>query len=135
MDYEEYVIEVTNNTDKVIALDSLENAKSTYLIRESDNKFSSYSGEMNNTYNKNNNDEDEDSINYNQLKQNNSITNNIIVPANTIKKISIKFNKMYNPERKIAKMEFSDVIEDYDYYLELKNKDDYNRKTVTINLQ
>lgn len=130
MDYEEYVLEVTNQTNKTIVLDSKERANTTYLIGESDNKFSSYNSEMSIQYQGNQNDENEE----NSIATKSSISNNIVIPSKTNKKIKIKFNKMYNPERKITKMEFSDVILDYENYLQLENKDDYVRTTITINL-
>ena len=133
MDYEEYVLEVTNQTEKTVVLDSKEKNDSTYLIGENDNKFSSYNSEMSIQYQEKQRSEEEDESTI-SIKQENNITNNIAVPAKTSQNIRIKFNKTYNPERKIQKIEFSDVIMDYEAYLQLENKVDYPRTTITINL-
>lgn len=129
MNYEEYVIEVNNLTDNTIVLDSKEKTDTTYLIGENDNKFSSYNSEMSIQYKENIEENNSESV-----KQENTISNNIIISARTNKKIKIKFNKMYNPERKIKKMEFSDVIMNYKEYLQSENKSNYSKTKITINL-
>ena len=129
MDYEEYVFEVINNSDKVVALDSKENNDTLYLLGESNNKYSCYNNEITlNYYNilSDGKDETED------IK---SITTSVVVPSNAKKYIKIKFNKMYNPERKIKAIEFSDFINDYEEYVNISNKKMYNaRQLIRIDI-
>ncbi len=141
MNDEQYVFEVTNNTDKVVALDSKEKQNTTYLIGESENKYPSYASEMSNTYvyieeiNLEDEIEDEQIEETNEISKDNNITNNIVIPAKTVKQIKIRFNKIYSPNRKITAVEFSDIITDYEKYLSLTNKNQYGeRKTINIAL-
>lgn len=48
--------------------------------------------------------------------------------------ININFNKLYNPERKIVKVVFSDLVTDYNMYLNIDNKDMIKTKTVVIDI-
>jgi len=98
MDYEIYTIQLTNNSDKTILLDSQESFRNAYVLGENNTQYSSYIDEV--------------------LKQ------DLIVDSNETKKIEIKFNKMYNPSISITSIVFSDIIQDYDLYN--SNKNEYN---------
>lgn len=117
MNYTDYVLEVKNSTDKIVALDSLEKADTLYLLGEAENKYSSFNSEINTSY---------------FLGGDKQITNSIVIPSGETRNIKIKFNKIYNPERKITAMEFSNFISDYQEFL--NNKNNYNAQTIRIKL-
>lgn len=52
-----------------------------------------------------------------------------------IKNISIKFNKKYNTQREIEKIVFSDIVLDYDNYINYTNRAEFqNRAKIEIEL-
>lgn len=46
-----------------------------------------------------------------------------------VKNISVKFDKKYTTEREIKKIVFSDIILDYDNYINYTNKSEFQNKT------
>lgn len=137
MNYEEYVLEIANYSDKVVALDSKEKSDTLYILGELNNKYSCYNSEITTSYSSNvlANSEEISSETEEIIREDNTITTNVVIPSKTIKNVKIKFNKMYSPERKITAMEFSDFIEDYEEYLNTNNKKMYNaRQVIRIDL-
>lgn len=100
MDYEIYTIEVENNSNYDVLLDSKETFKNTYLLGENGVKYSSYIDEV--------------------------ITEDLIIKAGEKKTIEIKFNKMYNPSIRIESIVFADIIQDYEIYTVLNDKNEYD---------
>ena len=95
MDYEIYKFKVDNNSKNTIMLDSKESVQSTYLENENETRYSSYIDEM--------------------------IAEELQVRANDTKEISIKFNKVYNPNNVITKLVLSDIVENYEEYVNRRN--------------
>jgi hypothetical protein len=96
-DYEIYKINVENNTDKTILLDTRTSSKSMYLVDSSNIKYTAYSNEI-------------ASIIYEFTKH-------------VSKTLSLKFNKKYEPDDKTKKVVFSDIVEDYEKYTLEKTED------------
>ncbi len=87
MDYEIYTIEITNNTNGEILLDSLKNTDTIYLKDNNNVKHVAYSNEI--------------------------IKENLRVYKNETKVIEIKFDNPYILERKIEELCFSRVFLDF----------------------
>jgi len=92
MDYEVYDFEVKNNTEKTILLDSKRSTDTVFLEDTKEVKYRSYMYEVDDVF----------------LKLDGYMN----------RKVSIKFNKVYNPDRKIKYIIFTDIILDYQEYLE-----------------
>ena len=86
MDYEEYNIQITNNSSKKIAIDKGENTKSIYLLDSNNNKYYFYSNEL--------------------------VKNDLIVQSEFSTSIKIKFNISYSSSKKIEKILFSEMLLD-----------------------
>lgn len=95
MDYEIYHVEVRNTRKNTIMLDTKTSANSTYLTGENKAKYSSFIYEV--------------------------AEDDLILEEGKTREISIKYNKMYQPERKIANIIFSDIILNYEEYQNDKN--------------
>lgn len=109
MDYEVYTVQVTNNSDFTIALDSKESIRNCYLLGENSNEYSSYVDEV--------------------------LTEDLIVNSGETKTVEIKFNKMYNPSAEILGIVFSDIIQDYETYVRANDSGKYlNRLSIQIEL-
>lgn len=102
MEYEIYNIEVINNSDKDILLDTRETNKTLNIIGKNKTKYSSFINEL--------------------------AEDILITKAKTTKKISIKFNKYYKPESVIESMIFSDIVTDYQKYKSMQGSSEYNDK-------
>lgn len=102
MEYETYVIEVKNNTNKDILLDSKESTNTMYIQDKKENKYSSYSHE----------------ISYDKLW----------VKPNMTRTIEIKFTKEYSSQLDAEKLVFSDIILDYNTYKNLNDKKQYTNR-------
>lgn len=131
IDYEINTFKITNYSDKIIALDSKETTKGTYLEGTKNTKYYSYSHEMelnipSDTVQSQENTQEDNA----KIKEYNLPTKIITVEPNTSKVITIKFNKLYNPDREIKSIVFSDCILDYGEYI--KNKNTYKDR---INLE
>jgi len=86
MEYEIYTIEVSNDSENDIYLDTKETTSATYLLDTNNVRYSSYIHEL--------------------------VENDLLIKSKQNKKINIKFNKMYNPDVEIASMEFNDISEE-----------------------
>lgn len=84
MDYEEYQIKVTNNTDVEVKLDGRSNVKSLYIEDKNGSKYSYYGHEMTDPM--------------------------LTIPSGQTKEVTIKFYSSYTSTKKIKYIVFSDVI-------------------------
>lgn len=87
MDYEEYNIQISNNSDKKIAFDKGDSTKSIYLIDSKNVKYYFYSNEI--------------------------AKSSLVIQSGFKTSIQIKFNNSYNSSRKIEKIMFSEMLLDY----------------------
>ena len=109
MDYEIYTIKIQNNTGKRILLDTKEKTNSIYLLNNNDAKLYAMSNEI--------------------------MDNELLLENNYINTISIKFNSTYSSSNTIKKLVFSNVILDYNNYLNSEDKENYdNIFSLEINL-
>lgn len=108
-DYEQYEIKVENKTNNTIMLDSKENVDSIYLLGSNDSKYSGFTYELD------------------EIKT--------VIPKNSSKNMTIRFNKIYSNQTIMRKMVFGDIILDYEDYNTSTNKKDYKDRTaVTIEI-
>lgn len=84
MDYEEYKIKVTNNTDKDIKIDGRSDVRSLYIEDSREKKYSSYNHELTDPM--------------------------LLVQSEHTNELSIKFYSSYTSTKKIEYMVFSDVV-------------------------
>lgn len=103
MNYEIYNIQVQNKTNNTIFLDSKQDTKSVYLTGSGTNTFRAFIYELGDA--------------------------TLTLKARQTKYISIKFNKVYNPNVEVGKMVFSNIINNYDDYKQTTNKQDYKNIT------
>ncbi len=109
MEYETYLIEITNNTQNDILMDSQESADTMYLIDKKENKYPSYSHEL--SYDK------------------------LWIRSKETRTIEIKFTKQYSSSVEVEKLEFSDIILNYNEYRQSQDKKQYkNRVNISIKL-
>lgn len=98
-EYEEYTIEVTNNTNNIIMLDSMQNPAYTLRILSDGDK--NYAVRLN-------------SINYSKF---------LVNPGET-KKIRMEFSKKYGNSSASKQIVFSKVVKNYNEFI--NNKSEYN---------
>lgn len=103
MNYEIYNIQVQNKTNNTIFLDSKQDTKSVYLTGSGTNTFRAFIYELGDA--------------------------TLTLNARQTKYISIKFNKVYNPNVEVGKMVFSNIINNYDEYKQTTNKQEYKNIT------
>lgn len=103
MNYEIYNIQVQNKTNDTIFLDSKQDTKSVYLTGSGTNTFRAFIYELGDA--------------------------TLTLKARQTKYISIKFNKVYNPNVKVGKMVFSNIINNYDDYKQTTEKKEYKNIT------
>ena len=84
--YEEYMFEVTNNTEKLVLLDSLKESSTVKLIGENDVEYQALTNELSKY--------------------------DVSIPPQNTKNVKIRFTKEYNPRRKIKEIIFTDIILD-----------------------
>jgi hypothetical protein len=84
MDYEEYIIKVTNNKENTILLDSRRNTKTLYLEDSKESQYSSYSHELTEPM--------------------------LTVSAGQTKEVKIKFYSSYISTKNIKYIIFSDLL-------------------------
>lgn len=108
-EYEQYEIKVENKTSNIIMLDSKEDVDTIYLIGSNDSKYNGFTYELD------------------EIKT--------VIPQNTSKNITIRFNKIYSNQAVMRKMVFEDIILNYNDYEIASNKKEYkDRMTITIEL-
>lgn len=101
--YEQYEISFTNNTSKEICLTGNKYIKNIYLKNSRGTTYSSLNSDF----------------------DNGDIT---LKPGNT-KNYVIKFNRIYSSQNKVTTLVLSDVIFDYEEYLNTENKNNYTNRT------
>ena len=99
MDYEVYKITIKNNTGKSILLAPEDKTNTIYLHNTNGGKFYAASSEL--------------------LKE------ELLLENNYIHTIDVKFNKTYSYSNNIECLAFSNVVLDYEEYLNLDDKDKY----------
>ena len=105
--YEQYEISFTNNTSKEICLTGNKYIKNIYLKNSRGTTYSSLNSDF----------------------DNGDIT---LKPGNT-KNYVIKFNRIYSSQNKVTTLVLSDVIFNYEEYLNTENKNNYiNRTSIEI---
>ena len=100
MDYQLYTVKITNNSKNPILLDTKSKTNSLYIREDSDSKF--------------------EAATYEKLEE------DLIVDANKNKTIEFKFYDSYREGIEITELVFSDIIKDYNKYLE--DKGDYSER-------
>lgn len=105
MDYAIANISAQNNTGGTICIDAKDESYSTYMY-------------------------DENNVKYNSLLHENA-EEQLMVRKNLTNTINIKFNKMYNTNREIMGIIFSNIITNYDEY----RAGTSDKKTITINFE
>ena len=99
LDYEVYNLQITNNTQKEILLDSRQDTETAYILTKTGSKFRAIIYELS--------------------------EKDLIIEAGTTKKVSIKFNKIYNPSLQDNTINFTDIIMDYEEYSNSQDKENY----------
>lgn len=100
MDYEEYTIEITNNSNVTILLDDGANVESMYIRDDNGNHYPAYTHEINSA----------------ELE---------VSPRET-KEITIKYYSKYGSSKDINRLVFSRMILNYEAYEIFENKSLYN---------
>ncbi len=104
VDYEEYELQVENNTGSRILLDSKQSTQSIYVLDDNETKYYSYSNEI--------------------LSEFLSINNGFST------RLTIKFHKSYSLDNPTSDIVFSDVILNYNDNI----SEDIERQTIEINV-
>ncbi len=107
MDYEEYTLEITNNTKNTILLSKIDDARDNIIL--TDNRGMEYKV-------------DENSINEVKLK----------VLKGQTKKLKIIFDKECNTDTKGEQIEFLNIIMDYNLYQEEGQYKKYKQLNVLL---
>ena len=100
MDYEIYNIQITNNTENRICMSSTENSNDIYITDDNNVDYGVYNHEL--------------------------TTSELAIPRGATKTISFKFYSSYTLTKEIELITFSDIIANYDEYLDYENKNEYN---------
>ena len=107
--YVEITMELQNNSDKTIAFAGYEDNNSVCIMNAEEVIYSSINSEF-----------DEE---------------NVLVQPGSIKKVTVRFNKVYSASNKPTKMVFSKVILNYQEYLDTHNRTAYsNYISIQVNL-
>lgn len=93
--YETYNITVKNQTDKTILLSTRQNSKDICLVDNNNIEYTSFLNEIPET--------------------------SVTLKSGYEKSINIRFNKIYDLDRKIEKVKFNNIILDYEKYLQNSN--------------
>lgn len=104
--YEEYQIEISNNTDKEIMIDSREENRSVYVVETDNASYSAFLNEIaSNLYN---------------------------IPSYFSRKYRIKFNKIYKANVTPKKIVFTQIVPDYEQF---KNQQEVEKKRIRIEVE
>lgn len=107
IEYEQYNISVKNKSENIIMLDNKEDVKAVYLLDDNDIKYSAYAHEISKVQ--------------------------LILKPQQKRILNIKFNKVYDVEKRIKNMNFTNVITNYEEYVE--DKENYEEvKHIIIDL-
>lgn len=91
-DYEIYKLEVENNTKNKVILDTRKTSKSIYIVDSESIKYTAFASELANS--------------------------TFELPQYTSKIFEIKFNKKYNSADRTKKIVFTDIIQNYEQYIQ-----------------
>lgn len=106
--YEEYDLNITNNTYNTILLNNLENTESIKLISSSGVMYGAYTSKL--------------------------FLKDLIINSNETQKITIRFKKQFSSENNSSKIMLNGIIKDYDAYME--NEQEYEDRTnITIKVE
>jgi len=107
MEYEKYNISVKNKNQNIILLDNKEDVKTIYLLDDNDVKYSAYAHEISKVQ--------------------------LIFKPQQKRTLDIKFNKVYDAEKVIKNMHFTNVIINYEEYA--NDKENYeDTKHIIVDL-
>lgn len=105
--FEKYEIQVDNKTDKTILLDLNNELQTVYLQDSNDVKYSAVLSELSKS--------------------------DLIIEEDASDVYNIKFNKIYNPSKNLKSMSFTNIIKDYESYMQ--DIQNYNERTqITIEM-
>lgn len=96
IDYLNINVSVKNNTKNTICIDTKEDFESLYIYDENSVKYTSFLNEI--------------------------AEEQLIVYRDMTSTLNIKFNKIYNPSREISGIVFSDVVSNYQNYIQKSEK-------------
>ena len=99
MDYEIYNLNVENNSQNTILLDTSDDVQSIYLLDGKNMKYEFYGNEI--------------------------VKNKLIVKSKFANDLSIKFNCSYSSNRKIKNLVFSKLVLNYDEYQQVQDKNEF----------
>lgn len=102
-EYEEAEINITNNSSKTISLTGNKYVKNIYLKNSGETTYSSLDSKF---------DKEE-----------------IVMQPGSTRNFIVKFNKVYNSKNKARYLVLSDVILDYETYLQSEDKNNYSNRT------
>lgn len=106
-EFELYEIEVQNKTDKTILLDT-QDKSNTILLKANNTDYGAYLGDLS--------------------------AKELIINANQNITYWVRFNKTYTSLNDMKELNFTDIIEDYELYMQ--NKQNYKERTsLVVNLQ
>ena len=98
-DYEKYKFKITNKSDKVILISNKEDTDTMYIKDTKNIKYSAYTHEL--------------------------INEDLIIRAGDTKEIEIKYYSKYISNKKIEEIVFTNIILDYQKYIKLESKINY----------
>lgn len=99
MDYEIYNLNVENNSQNTILLDTSDDVQSIYLLDGKNMKYEFYGNEI--------------------------VKNKLIIKSKFANDLSIKFNCSYSSNRKIKNLVFSKLVLNYDEYQQIQDKNEF----------
>lgn len=107
--YEAYNITVKNQTDKTILLSTRQNSQDICLVDNNNVKYTSFLNEI--------------------------PENSLTLKSGYEKSVNIRFNKIYDLYRIIEKVKFSNIILDYEKYLQNSNDDNMEKAEIEISIK
>lgn len=99
MEYEIYNLSIENNSENTILLDTSDDVKSVYLLDIKDMKYYFYGNEI--------------------------IQNKLVVESKYKNTLQIKFNNTYSSSKNIRNLVFSKLVLNYEDYIDLKDKSQF----------
>lgn len=95
MDYETYILKIKNNTQNDIILDSKKNTRTVYLKDKNDQNYVAFLNELS--------------------------IDDMTIKSGMMQTVSIKFNKAYNPQKIVKSINFTNIVLNYQEYLNNEN--------------
>lgn len=95
MDYETYILKIKNNTQNDIILDSKKNTRTVYLKDKNDQNYVAFLNELS--------------------------IDDLTIKSGMMQTVSIKFNKAYNPQKVVKSINFTNIVLNYQEYLNNEN--------------